>query len=124
MTTNDPILHTKLISGSKGSTIQTNSKRKEFKRVNGHRLNQKRTEIRSPNKPTHLSPIHHDAKHPHCQKKAAGPRMDGKNRFRKLQREQNSTNETTNATKLDETGQKSTTTTNGQNETALILHYS
>ena len=48
--------------------------------------------------------------------------MTRKNRFRKLQREQNSTNETTNASKLDETRQNSTTTTNEQNETALILH--
>ena len=47
--------------------------------------------------------------------------MTRKNRFRKL-REQNSTNETTNASKLDETRRNSTTTTNEQNETALILH--
>ena len=47
--------------------------------------------------------------------------MTRKNRFRKLQREQNSTNETTNASKLDETRRNSTTTTNEQNETALIL---
>ena len=48
--------------------------------------------------------------------------MDGKNRFRKLQREQNSMNETTNASKLDETRRNSTTTTNRQNEIALMLH--
>ena len=48
--------------------------------------------------------------------------MTRKNRFRKLQREQNSTNETTNASKLDETRRNLTTTTNEQNETALILH--
>ena len=48
--------------------------------------------------------------------------MTRKNRFRKLQREQNSTKETTNASKLDETRRNSTTTTNEQNETALILH--
>ena len=34
--------------------------------------------------------------------------MTRKNRFRKLQREQNSTNETTNASKLDETRRNST----------------
>ena len=48
--------------------------------------------------------------------------MTRKNRFRKLQREQNSTNQTTNASKLDETRRNSTTTTNEQNETALTLH--
>ena len=48
--------------------------------------------------------------------------MTRKNRFCKLQREQNWTNETTNASKLDETRRNSTTTTNEQNETALILH--
>ena len=48
--------------------------------------------------------------------------MTRKNRFRKVQKEQNSTNETTNAPKLDETRRNSTTTTNEQNETALILH--
>ena len=48
--------------------------------------------------------------------------MEGKNRFCKLRREQNSTNETTNASKLDETRGNSTKTTNKQNETALILH--
>ena len=50
--------------------------------------------------------------------------MTSKNRFRKLQREQNCTNETTNASKLDETRRNWTTSTNEQNETALILHQS
>ena len=48
--------HTKLISSCKGSTVRTNSKRKELKRVDRRRLNQKQTEIRAPNKPTHLPP--------------------------------------------------------------------
>ena len=39
-----------------------------------------------------------------------------------LETEQNSTNETTNATKLNETGRNSTTPPYKQNETALILH--
>ena len=52
--------------------------------------------------------------------------MVGKNRFCKLQREQNSTNETTNASKLVETRRNSTTTTNEQNEctdpTLILAH--
>ena len=50
--------------------------------------------------------------------------MDGKNRFRKLKREQNSTNETTNTSKLDQTRRDSTTMTKEQNETALSLQKS
>ena len=48
--------------------------------------------------------------------------MDGKNRFRKLQREQKWTRETTNASKLHETQRNSATMTSKQNKTALILH--
>ena len=111
-----------LSQAPKGGQFETNSKRKELKRVDGRRLNEGRTEIRPPNKPTHLPPSHHDAKHPNCQKKAAAPGMDGKNRFRKLQREQNLTNETMKTSKLDETRRNSKTTTNEQKETVLMLH--
>ena len=99
-----PIFDSKPISSSKGSTIRNNSKRKEPKRVDGCRLNQKRPEITPANKPMHLPTSHPDAKQPNCQRKPAGTRILGKKRFCKLQREQNLTNETTNATnstKLD-----------------------
>ena len=81
MTTNDPSFHTRLISSSKGSTIRTNSKRKELKRVDGRRLNQKRTEIRPPNKPTLLPPSHHESNTQTAKKKAVGPRMTSKTGF-------------------------------------------
>ena len=106
----------------KGAQFEPYRREKELKRVDGGQLNQTKSEMRPCNKPTHLPPSHHDAKHPNCQRNAAGPRMDGKNRFRKLQREQNSTNERTNASKLDEPRRNSTTATNEQNKNALILH--
>ena len=106
MTTNDPMFNLKLISSSKGSTIRTNLKRKEPKQVDRRRLNQKRTEIRTANKPTHLPPSHHDAKHPNCQKKAVGPRMIDKTSF--VSSKQSKTRRTKrrtrqNSTKLNET---------------------
>ena len=123
MTTNDPIFHTKLISSSKGSTIGTNSRRKEPKRVDGRRLNQKQTEIRTPNKPEHLPPSHHDAQHPNCQKKAVGPRMTDKTSFVSSKRSKPRRTKRRmrrNSTKLDETRRRRRT--NEQNKTALILH--
>ena len=114
MTTNDPIFHTKPISSSKGSTIRTNSKQKEPKRVDGRGLNQKRTKIRTPDKPTRLPPQPPWRPTPKLPKEGSRAQDDW----------QNSMNETMNATKLDETRQNSTTTTNEENKTALILHES
>ena len=106
MTTIDPTFHTKLISSSKRGTMQADSKRKEPKRLDGRRLNQKRTEIIPPHKPTHLPPSHHDAQHPNCQKKAVGPKMTDKTSLVSTKRSRTrQTKRPTrrNSTKLDET---------------------
>ena len=124
MTTNDQICHRK-----KFLKLQRehNLNQREEKRVKTSRRTSTQPKTnRDETTQQALAPVssHHDAKHSNCQNKAAGPRMDGINRFGKLQREQNSTNQTTNASKLDKTRRNPTTTTNEENETALILHQS